>query len=261
MLRQVFKSTSLARQLVPRRSYAAAATSAQKRSLNKEQLGSGKAAAPSAPAADAGNGNGGAGGGSSMPIILGVLAIAGAGAAYSMDLIPKDLIPGMGGEEAAVVAKKEEVKKDEAPKEEAEKTSTETTVAESGKGNRVVNITLPHGSSYSDPPAPVTGHPFGGNKVAMNPPVAASENKSTVDDALQELQSDLAKETSKALGEAHQELAKLVSLDLSELDSMSQTQLKIRLVQMARDLEERTKWEAVRLKEFLALKEKEVEDK
>jgi hypothetical protein len=33
------------------------------------------------------------------------------------------------------------------------------------------------------------------------------------------------------------------------------------LVQMTKDMEERTKWEAVRLKEFLAMKEKEVEDK
>jgi hypothetical protein len=30
---------------------------------------------------------------------------------------------------------------------------------------------------------------------------------------------------------------------------------------MTKDMEERTKWEAVRLKEFLAMKEKEVEDK
>ena len=42
---------------------------------------------------------------------------------------------------------------------------------------------------------------------------------------------------------------------------MTKSQLKVRLVQMARDLEERTKWEAVRLQEFLSMKEKEVEDK
>jgi mitofilin len=42
---------------------------------------------------------------------------------------------------------------------------------------------------------------------------------------------------------------------------MTQSQLKVRLVQMARDLEERTKWEAVRLQEFLSMKEKEVEDR
>jgi chromatin segregation and condensation protein Rec8/ScpA/Scc1 (kleisin family) len=39
------------------------------------------------------------------------------------------------------------------------------------------------------------------------------------------------------------------------------SQLKVRLVQMARDLEERTKWETFRLQEFLNMKEKEVEDR
>jgi uncharacterized protein (DUF885 family) len=77
----------------------------------------------------------------------------------------------------------------------------------------------------------------------------------------QELQAQLSKDTSRALSEAHQELAELSSLDMSKLDNMCLSQLKIRLVQMARDLEERTKWEAVRLKEFLAMNGKEVEDK
>ena len=76
-----------------------------------------------------------------------------------------------------------------------------------------------------------------------------------------DLQSQLSQETSVALKEARKELAKLATLDAAELDGMTETELKIRLVQLAKDLEERTKWEAVRLKEFLAMKEKEVEDK
>jgi hypothetical protein len=132
-------------------------------------------------------------------------------------------------------------------------------------GNRVVTIALPKGSSTrSAPPPPVaTEHPFGGHKVAMAPATTttSSENAPTVDAALRELQTQLSQETSRVLGEAHHELAKLSSLDMSELDSMTSMQLKIRLVQMTKDMEERTKWEAVRLKEFLAMKEKEVEDK
>jgi len=48
---------------------------------------------------------------------------------------------------------------------------------------------------------------------------------------------------------------------LSDLDSLSPTQLRIRVVQLASELGERTKWEAVRLQEFLTRKEKEVADK
>jgi len=131
-------------------------------------------------------------------------------------------------------------------------------------GNRVMKISLPEGTKGSPPPIIVTGHPVGGNKVEINPTSkssASTENTPTVDSALRELQSQLSQETSRALVQAHHELAKVTSLDITDLDNMSPTQLKIRLVQLAKDLEERTKWEAVRLKEFLAMKEKEVEDK
>jgi len=48
---------------------------------------------------------------------------------------------------------------------------------------------------------------------------------------------------------------------LSDLDSLTDGQLRIRVVQLAAELGERTKWEAVRLQEFLTRKEKEVGDK
>lgn len=91
---------------------------------------------------------------------------------------------------------------------------------------------------------------------------------STLDEAkimaeIEELKKQLNEKASSALQEAHTELAKLGSMDVmgTDLDKMTPSQLKVRLVQMARDLEERTKWEAVRLQEFLAMKEKEVEDR
>ena len=283
------------------RSYAAAASAAaapskKKRALNRKQLrgdkpvvgggsaGGGTTATPTPPpppaAASSTNGGGSGGGGNMLPIAA-VVVGAGAAAAYY-----GDLIPGIsGGENAEVgdsspdasVTKKEEGES-KITAEVVETTTESSSAADSKEGEdessipsgRVRNITLPKGNSYSDPPSVEPGHPVGGHKVTMIPTSASSEGTSgfsssdsttTVDTALQELQMELAKETSQVLGEAHQELAKLVSLDLSDLDEMTVTQLKIRLVQMAKDLEERTKWEAVRLKEFLAMKEKEVEDK
>ena len=107
--------------------------------------------------------------------------------------------------------------------------------------------------------------------VEEQPPIvigSATIATSTLDESkimaeIQELKSQLNQKSDIALNEAHRELAKLGSLDIMglDLDKMTPSQLKVRLVQMARDLEERTKWEAVRLQEFLSMKEKEVEDR
>ena len=80
---------------------------------------------------------------------------------------------------------------------------------------------------------------------------------------IQALKKQLNQRGDAALAEAHTELAKVGGMDIMgmDLDTMTPSQLKVRLVQMARDLEERTKWEAVRLQEFLSMKEKEVEDR
>ena len=80
---------------------------------------------------------------------------------------------------------------------------------------------------------------------------------------IEDLKKQLHARSDTALEQAHTELAKLGMLDVMglDIDKMTQSQLKVRLVQMARDLEERTKWEAVRLQEFLNMKEKEVEDR
>eukprot|EP00559_Dactyliosolen_fragilissimus_P006348 CAMPEP_0184856316 /NCGR_PEP_ID=MMETSP0580-20130426/1510_1 /TAXON_ID=1118495 /ORGANISM="Dactyliosolen fragilissimus" /LENGTH=668 /DNA_ID=CAMNT_0027351291 /DNA_START=215 /DNA_END=2221 /DNA_ORIENTATION=+ len=48
---------------------------------------------------------------------------------------------------------------------------------------------------------------------------------------------------------------------LADLDKLNDAQLKVRLVQLASEMEHRSKWEAVRLKEFLAMKEREVSEK
>jgi len=102
------------------------------------------------------------------------------------------------------------------------------------------------------------------NEILSAASVAASPlDESKIMAEIEKLKNELHKRSDEALTEAHAELAKLSSLDVmsQELDSMTNSQLKVRLVQMAKDLEERTKWEAVRLQEFLSMKEKEVEDR
>lgn len=262
-----------------------AATSREKRSLNKAQL-EGTADAAAAPKAGAEAPvppppptQGGSG--SSLPLVLAVVAAGGAGAAYYQGLIPglsphPDEAPEQSTDEpkaeqpADSPQPQDEVKPETPSVASKQEVSTDVDNAAAESGNRVVSIALPEGSTKSDAPAAASDHPEGGNKVAMLPSTKSvsepindddDNNKPTVDAALQELQSELSRETSQSLKLAHEELAKINALNLSDLDTLSMTELKIRLVQMARDLEDRTKWEAVRLKEFLAMKEKEVEDK
>jgi mitofilin len=273
MLRQVLSSTVLKRTSHALRQQT---TSAQKRALNKRQL-AGTAAKSAAAAPSVGSGAPeppSSGGGISAVPMLTALGVAAGGAAYYLDLIP-----GIGGEETkqeeepspagkeAAEQKKEETSQEtektaqekEEPAQEKEKTADkkeDAPVAASG-GNKVKDIELPKGTTRSTSPPAVVAHPRGGNKVLMKPP---STPEPSVDLALKELQTELSKETSDAIKEAHKELATISSLNMDQLDTLTMTQLKVRLVQMAKEIEDRTKWEAVRLKEFLALKEKETSD-
>lgn len=47
----------------------------------------------------------------------------------------------------------------------------------------------------------------------------------------------------------------------ADLEHLSRSQLQARIVQLAAEMKDRTKWEAVRLKEFLAMKEKETAER
>jgi hypothetical protein len=231
-----------------------AATSRQKRALDNQQL-SGEAAAPAAGAAvptPPGSAPPPPGGSNAIPVGLG-LSVVGGGVAYYMDLIPD--IGAIGG--SAVASKEKEAPAASDDKESGKDGDKETTASTPVSGNRVLVIETPKGTTRSDPPAPVKGHPEGGHRVLMHP---SKGGVAGVDTALQELQKQLAERSSSSLSEAHLELAKLHSLDMGDIDDLTITQLKVRLVQMAKDLEERTKWEAVRLKEFLAMKEKETAD-
>ena len=272
MLRRALPTVTLTRRLVSNPSLRrAVATSAEKRALNVNQLKGAETekVAPPTPPPPA------QGGDSSLPFILGGLALVGVGAAaYS-----NGAIPGLKSHPEPPFAAKETSKEEgeKAPAADvvvAEKTEEESVsvvkdTASSAQvepsGNRVVTISLPKGTRRSGSPAgTVTEHPVGGNRVAMPPKMnqeAVGTPKPSIDAALQELRGQLSQESSITLQEAREELAKLSSLDAKELDSLSPTQLKIRIIQLSKDLEDRTKWEAVRLKEFLAMKEQEVQNK
>eukprot|EP00577_Skeletonema_sp_RCC1716_P006408 CAMPEP_0113417936 /NCGR_PEP_ID=MMETSP0013_2-20120614/25929_1 /TAXON_ID=2843 ORGANISM="Skeletonema costatum, Strain 1716" /NCGR_SAMPLE_ID=MMETSP0013_2 /ASSEMBLY_ACC=CAM_ASM_000158 /LENGTH=637 /DNA_ID=CAMNT_0000305119 /DNA_START=79 /DNA_END=1992 /DNA_ORIENTATION=+ /assembly_acc=CAM_ASM_000158 len=79
--------------------------------------------------------------------------------------------------------------------------------------------------------------------------------------AMSELQTTTSLQNSKTLAAANAALRSDLDREyFSDLDSLSPSELRTRVVQLATEMSDRTKWEAVRLKEFLAMKEKEVGD-
>lgn len=277
MLRSAVRTTAAwARPLVARpavaqhRGFAAAATSAQKRALDQDQLKGSGAPPPTPPPSSSS---------SPLPILLGGAVLVGAGVAYSQGLIPGlEAHPEEVTEQAEVVAKEEaSASENEGGAPAAESSSTvlgkeekveketpavvEKETPATAQGNRVLKISLPAGKQRSTAAAATTEHPTGGNRVSMAPAKAeAQEDAPSVDRALQELQGSFSNESSLALQQARKELAQLSTVSLADLESMTPAQLKVRLIQVAKELEDRTKWEAVRLKEFLAMKEKEVQE-
>lgn len=281
--------------LLWRRSYAAAAaTSRQKRSLDKQQIQGTKASAPAAapvsaaaPASSApspspaasGGGSGGApasGSGGGSGALFGIVAAVGAGGALAY----YNGIFDAAKEEEAKPKTAAAVEEEEAPKKEEEQTQVPD-IIEEDKSAIVDKADSPGPAEeeevvvVEDPePIPVVTHkekatdtPEGGPEAVVaaveeSPaPVAPILQESKIMEELEKVKAQLSKESDKALTQAHSELAKLSILNLDNLDDMTNTQLKVRIVQMAKDMEDRTKWEAVRLQEFLGMKEKEVEDK
>lgn len=143
------------------------------------------------------------------------------------------------------------------------------TVSEGGGGNRVTQIVAPPVDEANRPPQVVNPvlHDPQGSRVSMD--VVISEQKApivTVDEAAKELQSAIAtveeEAASQALRSAHRALrANLEEHLFKDLDSLTTSELKIRVVQLVTELQERTKWEAVRMKEFISMKEHETSEK
>lgn len=84
----------------------------------------------------------------------------------------------------------------------------------------------------------------------------------TAANAMSELQSSSSLENSRTLSAAKAALrSDLDASYFADLDKLSDADLRVRVVQLATEMSDRTKWEAVRLQEFLAMKEKEVGDR
>ncbi len=80
--------------------------------------------------------------------------------------------------------------------------------------------------------------------------------------AMTELQTATSLESSHTLAAARAALRSDLDEEyFKDLDTLNASQLRVRVVQLATEMADRTKWEAVRLKEFLAMKEKEVGEK
>ena len=256
----------------------AAATSAKKRALAKSQLagssggggGGEPKSSPPPPSATAASSE------TSSMITVAIVGLAAAGgAAWYLDLLPRVNQPEVEGEVVVVESVEESVpaptEKQPVAKGEAKKESATASVASKepddtltakpdAATSRVSAIQVP---TQSRPPAkipPPPSHPVQGNRVAISPPLPSKE--ASASEAAKELESASLEETSATLARAHQMLrADLDQSLFQDLHSLSSEQLKIRVVQLATELEERTKWEAVRLKEFLAMKEKETSEK
>ena len=190
-------------------------------------------------------------------------------------------------EDAAASA---EVKTEEAADDPGADASAGTESSESGtttdSGNRVTTIVVPPIDEENRPPQivpanpehppnanKVTGLPFGGNSADADAAAGGDSGSAeesaqrehalvSAEEAAKEIASAAEGETEAKLRAAHKSLrADLDESYLSDLDSLGERELRIRVVQLASEMDERTKWEAVRLKEFLSMKEKETAEK
>lgn len=269
----------------------AAATSSQKRALNKDQLeGSDAASVPKkvdppvgTTAAQQSTS------GSAFPfLVVGGGAVA-AGAAYyywwSQQQQQYEAAPVSASSKAATTSIGNSDKKSQ-PSAESKAvtkslTDNSTKVATSDpssseNGNRVTSIQLPakmkNASSSTAGSSVVLQHPVGGNRVttllpstsekkATTAPSASLQDTAMTENAIQKLKSSKTDEAAAALIQSHQSTwSEMDKTYFADLDQLTNTQLKARVVQLATEMKDRTKWEAVRLKEFLAMKEKETAD-
>mmetsp|Transcript_5896 Transcript_5896/g.8851 ORF Transcript_5896/g.8851 Transcript_5896/m.8851 type:complete len:468 (+) Transcript_5896:42-1445(+) len=115
-----------------------------------------------------------------------------------------------------------------------------------------------------------TGLPLSSSSSSSSSPpmeeTKAEETTTPSTDLIAEAQKELVSVTSGkidiALQQAHATMrATLDEAFLKDLETLNEAELRVRIVQLASEMGERTKWEAVRLREFLGMKEKEVSEK
>jgi hypothetical protein len=232
--------------------------------LNQQQLKGVKpsspptAASPPPPPNNAGTSPPSSAGDSGNMMALGITAVAltigGTYYYYNMDKDDEITQPAPVVETTSTA--KEEVTEENVPlaveeKRDAPKVETTTPIETDNGSNDAVQIEpTPMKEVTESTPEPAT-KPLGKNATTV-----------TVKDSLKELQAAIEQESSDVTKRADQEVMRSSDESLFEnLDAMSPSQLKAKIVQLAVEMKERTKWEALRLKEFLAMKEKETADK
>lgn len=301
MLRHaVTKSSRQVQNSLARRAYSAAKGN-KKRALSKQQLagtkstsGGGSSAKTPPPnvtvktsppssasgAASAPPPAGEAGGVDSSSLVIGVGLLAAASATlyyFKSGTAVETPAPEAAAKEAESPKKNKTAKKESkeaAPAPAVEKASEEAapaaeekpkSVRDSEGANRVLQIDVGSEGTRAAPEAKPESHPEGGNRVTMESfakPAKKETTVATVKDSIKELQASIDLETSEVAKRANQEVMRSFDQSLFEgLDEMSAAQLKARVMQLATEMKERTRWEALRLKEFLAMKEKETADK
>jgi hypothetical protein len=292
MLRQAVFSIASKRSAIPLRHFATAATTGPKRALNKQQIvetpPSNTPPVPPPPPPPVPPSGDGVASGLVAPA-LGIATVI-AGGAYYFDVF------GLKEEAKQTAAPttepaKEDVSEDpvyevksegigdlleEATQEEEPSPAAEDPVHEvkttggaaeeppasergPAAGNRVLEINVPQVTQREVPPVRVIEHPASGNRVEMhvNKP---KEKVPTAMDAAKELLKP--EQRAAALEAAYKAIRVTQDTSLFEdLDHLTPSELKVRVVQLASEMKNQTKWEAVRLQEHLARKEKEVAEK
>jgi len=266
MIRQMLVSVARKRSTITLRHFATGTTTAQKRALNKLQIDAHPDPVTPPPATPPPVSEGGDSSGLVLPALGAITVIA--GVAYYFDVfgINKEFetTPATIKEETKEIkedpvyeVKKEGIEDDTKDTEEVSSATTVEAEVAITSGNRVVSIDIPKVAQREIPPVRVIEHPETGNRVHMDVVTVKSEKFPTAMDATKELLKT--EENDTALQEAHKAL--LANQDMTlfrDLDQLSSSELKIRVVQLATSMKDQTKWEAVRLQEHLSQKEKAV---
>lgn len=258
------RTAALSRRQHHRSFHRAALVSAQdkKRALDEAQIqgvAKAAAAAPLAPTTSSSSSSG-------VVVALGVAGVAG-GAAYAYYTYY------MTPAETAVMTTPTEQSTTPVEKKEPTAVVAAAVVKEDEEaeappaGNRVVEIGMPAAMRNNNPSAAAVGseHPADGHRVLMTTPTPPPvEDTTDTEAALTELKSQITDAAAEALLLTHPSLWTATSSTAargSPLDELTPAQLQARVVQLAAELQDRTKWEALRLKEFLAMKEQETGSK
>lgn len=238
------------------RRWLAAATSRQKRALDPEQLvGNKPTASPPTPSATSSDASSAVSSSNLLAAGVAGLAVVGGGIYYFTR--PSE-VP------VAVAAPTLTPTTAEQP------TTKPTTDAAEAIPNKVRSIQVPEKmkNAKSTLALAVPSHPVTGNRVVgIVRPSAAPIQTATISDpsltnrAIAQLKESESQATEAVL-KSHQSLWSTMDQSFfQDLDALTPSQLKARIVQLATEMKDRTKWEAVRLKEFLAMKEKETAEK